>query len=109
MRGHPAGEWLRKPVRLRGIKLGETVDLIVDASRTRLLGFDVLCGDDVHRFLPFGAASLADGDVKVASTLTLLDRHERSFYQSNGVSFVENGELQGASIAEDGGVVLENS
>lgn len=109
MRGHPAGELLRRPVRLRGIKLGETVDLIVDPGRTRVLGFDVLCGDDIHRFLPFGAASLADGDVEVASTLTLLDPNERSFYRSNGVSLVEDGELRGASIAEDGGVVLENS
>lgn len=109
MRGHPAGELLRKPVRLRGIKLGETVDLIVDRGRTRVLGFDVLCGDDVHRFLPFTAASVAGGGVQVESTLTLLDPAERTFYRSNGVSLVEDGELHGASIDEDGGVLLESS
>lgn len=109
MRGHPAGELLRKAVRLRGIKLGETVDLIVDRDRSRVLGFDVLCGDDVHRFLPFAAASVAGGGVQVESTLILLDPGEWSFYRSNGLSLVGDGELSGASIDEHGGVVLGNS
>ncbi len=33
--------------------------MIFDPDATRVLGFDVLCGDELHRFLPFPAAVVA--------------------------------------------------
>ena len=56
MRGLHGQDLLRRPVRLRGIQLGRAVDLILDAAGTRVVGFDVLCGDGTHRFLPLSAA-----------------------------------------------------
>ena len=64
---------LRLPVRRHGIELGRPVDLIVDAPSGRALGFDVLCGDDVHRFLPVAAAQLGEEEIAVGSSLMLLE------------------------------------
>jgi len=102
MRGLSARALLRRPVRLRGVRLGETVDLILDAERTRVLGFDVLCGDNVHRFLPFPAAEIAGGGVVVASTLALLDEDQRAFYHRYGRSLVAESELHDAEISAAG-------
>ena len=102
MRGLSAGALLRRPVRLRGVRLGETVDLILDPECTRVLGFDVLCGDAVHRFLPFPAAELAGGGVVVTSTLTLLDEEQRAFYRRYGRSFVAEHALRDAEITSTG-------
>jgi hypothetical protein len=102
MRGLSARALLRRPVRLRGVRLGETVDLILDAEGTRVLGFDVLCGDDVHRFLPFPAAELAGDGVVVTSTLTLLDEDQRAFYRSHGRSFVADDGFRDVHITADG-------
>ena len=102
MRGHLARELLRRPVRLRGVRLGETVDLILDPERTRVLGFDVLCGDDVHRFLPFPAADIAGGSLVVDSTLTLLDEDQRAFYHRYGHSLVAEAELHDVEISVSG-------
>lgn len=102
MGGLSARALLRRPVRLRGLRLGETVDLILDPERTRVLGFDVLCGDDVRRFLPFPAAELAGEGVIVASTLALLDEDQRAFYHRHGRSFVAEVELRDAEISAAG-------
>ena len=102
MRGLSAGSLLRRPVRLRGVRLGETVDLILDPERTRVLGFDVLCGDAVHRFLPFPAAELAGKNVVVESTLTLLDEDQHAFYRRYGRSLLAEPELHGVEVSPEG-------
>ena len=51
-----AGDLFRLPVKTNGIEIGRPVDLIVDPARNRALGFDVLCRDESHRFLPLTAA-----------------------------------------------------
>ena len=60
MKRRLAGELLRLPVRTRGIEIGRPVDVIVDPVRNRALGFDVLCRDEEHRFLPWTAAVIED-------------------------------------------------
>ena len=75
---------LRLPVRRHGIELGRPVDLIVDPPSGRALGFDVLCGDDVHRFLPFAAAQLGEHEIAVGSSLMLLE--DVGFYRKRGQS-----------------------
>ena len=67
MRGRPARDLLRLPVRLRGIQLGRPVDLIIDRSGERVLGLDVLCGDEVHRFLPISAVTMHEDELAVSS------------------------------------------
>ena len=54
MRARSTVELLQLPVRLRGIRLGQPVDVLVDSADWRALGFVVLCGDELQRFLPRG-------------------------------------------------------
>ena len=61
MRGRAAAELLSLPVRLHGIQLGRPVDALLDARVDRVLGFEVLCGDGAHRFLPFAVARRPGG------------------------------------------------
>jgi sporulation protein YlmC with PRC-barrel domain len=97
--GSPAcGDLLALPVRLHGIDLGRTVDVILDLDVRRVLGLEVRCGDDSHRFLPLAAARVHDGEIAVGSPLTLLD--ELPFYRARGHGL---GALRGARVANAGG------
>ena len=80
----PAEELLRLPVRLRGIDLGSAVDVILDPQARRVLGLEVLCRDNSHRFLPLTAADLRPDEIGVASALTLLAAGELAFYRKSG-------------------------
>src|SRR5438105_15748437 len=89
---------LALPVRMHGIGLGRSVELIVDAGVRRVLGFEVRCGDDTHRFLPLAAACVREGEIAIGSALTLLD--ELPFYRERGHGL---GALRGARIGNAGG------
>jgi hypothetical protein len=80
---------LRLPVRARGIELGRPVDVIIDPARERALGFDVLCRDESHRFLPLTAAVIDDDQISVESALTLLSEDQLEFYRTRGTSVRE--------------------
>jgi hypothetical protein len=95
-----SGDVLALPVRMHGIGLGRSVELIVDVDVRRVLGFEVRCGDDTHRFLPLAAAHVREGEIAIASPLTLLD--ELAFYRARGHGF---GGLRGARVANAGGAV----
>ncbi|HVU75967.1 MAG TPA: hypothetical protein VHC67_00195 [Gaiellaceae bacterium] len=79
-RGRPAGELLRLPVRLHGIQLGRPLDAFVAADANRVLGFEVLCGDEATRFLPFAVARIGDEEISIDSALTLIDERDVEFY-----------------------------
>jgi hypothetical protein len=95
-----SGDVLALPIRMHGIGLGRSVDLIVDVGVRRVLGFEVRCGDDTHRFLPLAAARVYADQIAIASPLTLLD--ELPFYRARGHGL---GALRGARIANAGGEV----
>jgi hypothetical protein len=77
-------ELLNKRVVLDGIELGRVVDVILDETGERPVGFDVLCVDGSHRFLPY-ATVLLDGEVvEVGSPLVLLGRDQLDFYRRHG-------------------------
>jgi hypothetical protein len=78
---------LRLPVRLRGIQLGKSVDLVLDRLCRRVLGFEVRCGDEEHRFLPLSVAAVGREDVRVGSPLVLLEEGELRFYTRGGRTF----------------------
>jgi hypothetical protein len=84
-----AGDLLRLPVRTRGIEIGRPVDLIVDPARNRALGFDVLCRDESHRFLPLKAAVFDHDEIAVESALTLLAEDQLEFYRRRARSLRE--------------------
>jgi len=76
---------LALPVRVRGIRLGRPVDLLLDPKRGRLLGLDVRCGDDRNRFLPFSATIVAGTELRVPSALVLVDEEDARFYRERTV------------------------
>src|SRR6185312_6384982 len=54
-------------------------------SLQRVLGFDVLCGDRAHRYLPLPACEIGEHAITVPSALVLL-RQELDFYRERGRS-----------------------
>jgi hypothetical protein len=82
MRELTGAELLALPVRLHGIQLGRPVDLLLDRDTLRTVGLDVLCGDEVHRFLPLPTASMSDDEIAILSPLVLLEEDQLHFYRS---------------------------
>jgi len=78
---------LRLPVTLHGIRLGQPVDLLLDAADRRALGLVVICGDQTHRFLPWAAVQPAEREIRLASSLMLLE--DVDFYRTRADSFRE--------------------
>ena len=99
MRGFLAAEVAQLPVRLHGIQLGRPDDLILDRDTRRVVGFDVLCRDDVHRFLPLAAAQLGDEAITIGSPLVLLEEDELAFYRDRGARLSG---LRGAAVKAGG-------
>jgi hypothetical protein len=100
-----AEELLKLPVRVRGIELGRPVDLIIDADAARAIGFEVLCGDDARRFLPFAVASIAADGIDVESPFVLLDFDQVAFYREQATSLrALNGDGEQLLVDEDGTV-----
>jgi hypothetical protein len=98
-----ADELLELPVRVRGIALGRPVDLLIDRDRTRALGFDVLCGDEAHRFLPFVAANVRADAIEIDSPFLLLDFAQVDFYRRQATTLRElNGEGRDLVVQSDG-------
>jgi len=79
-----ANELLRLPVQLNGIRLGRPVDLLLDPADWRALGFVVICGDDVERFLVFAGGDLHEDEIAVPSAFLLLE--DVDFYRARSRS-----------------------
>jgi hypothetical protein len=94
---------------VRGIRLGEVEDVILDEEGARVLGLDVLCGDGSNRFLPFSTARLNGVTIETDSTLTLLDRRELDFYRRHGRSLASVPEVAEAIVRPDGALVVQLS
>ena len=114
---------LSLPLRLHGIELGRPADLLLDRETLRVVGLDVLCGDEVHRFLPLPTAAIADDGLTIHSPLVLLEEDELSFYRARAFTLTSLrgkpvtrkqrsvGTLRDVAFAPDGkllGVVLES-
>src|SRR5207247_8362058 len=101
----------------RGIQLGRAVDLLLDRQGFRAVGLDVLCGDEVHRFLPLPIAVVTDGAITMQSALGLLEEHELAFYRSRAFALSalrgravtwkgsQPGALRDVVVGADGGLV----
>jgi hypothetical protein len=92
-----AGDLLTLPVRLHDIELARPVDVVLDLEGRRVLGLEVRCGDEVHRFLPLPAVRVDDGEIAIGSPLTMLD--ELPFYRARGRTL---GSLRGGRVARGG-------
>ena len=105
VRGERASSFLRAPVLVRGIRLGEIEAVLLDTVEPRILGFDVLCGDGRNRFLPFATARLGVGGIEIDSTLTLLDQRELDFYRARSRPLSRVPELADARVEAGGELV----
>jgi hypothetical protein len=98
-----AEDLLKLPVRIGGIELGRPVDLLIDRERPRAVGFDVLCGDESHRFLPFVAVRLQDDAIEIDSPFLLLDFAQVDFYRHQATTLRElDGDGRDLVVGEDG-------
>jgi hypothetical protein len=77
---------LKLPLRLHGLTLARPVDAFLDRDDFRVVGLDVLCGDEEHRFLPLAAARIGDDAITISSPLVLLEETELAFYRSRTLS-----------------------
>jgi hypothetical protein len=86
-----------------GIQLGRPVDLLIDREQPRAIGFDVLCGDEAHRFLPFVVARVQDDAIEIDSPFLLLDFAQVDFYRHQATTLRErNGEAAELVVGDDG-------
>ena len=99
MRALSGDRLLQLSVRLRGVQLGRPVELLLDRETLRAVGFDVLCRDDIHRFLPFPTATLGDDGILVRSPLVLLEEDELDFYRARALALTS---LRGRSVERSG-------
>jgi len=99
MRELTGAELLARPVRLHGIQLGRPVDLLLERDTLRTVGLDVLCGDEVHRFLPLLTATVSDDEIAILSPLVLLEEDELHFYRSKTFALST---LRGRSVQRKG-------
>jgi hypothetical protein len=88
---------------MHGIHLGRPIDVLLDETGERAVGFELLCGDGAHRFLPFAVADVRDGEIAVASALTLLDEGDLEYYRARTRRLAELG-LAEPWIDDDGRV-----
>jgi hypothetical protein len=84
MRSRSATELLLLPVQLHGIRLGRPVDLLLDQTTWRAIGFVLLCGDESERFLAYAAADLTEDAIVLPSALLLLE--DVDFYRDRSRS-----------------------
>src|SRR5919198_644717 len=92
-------ELLSRPVRLHGLDIGRPVDLLLDREALRVVGLDVLCRDEVHRFLPLPTAAVGDDALTIHSPLVILEEDELDFYRSRAF---ELSVLRGRDVTRDG-------
>jgi uncharacterized protein YrrD len=99
MRERTGDELLGLPVRLHGLQLGRPVDLLLDPDARRAVGLDLLCGDQVHRFLPLQTAAIGDEEIRILSPFVLLEQRELEFYRSRALAL---GRLKGRPVERHG-------
>jgi hypothetical protein len=75
-------ELLALPVRLHGIELGTVTEALVDREDDRVVGFEIHCGDDAQRFVPFAVVEVRPGEIALGSALTLIDERDIGFYRT---------------------------
>lgn len=86
MRELSGDEILSLPLRLHGIELGRPVDVLLDRESLRVVGLDVICGDEVNRFLPLPTAAIGEDGLTIHSPLVLLEGDELGFYRTRTFS-----------------------
>jgi hypothetical protein len=78
------------------------MDLLLDRQALRAVGLDLLCRDEMHRFLPYPTAAVSEDEIAIDSPLVLLEEEELAFYRSRAVTLSS---LRGRSVERKGRVL----
>jgi hypothetical protein len=95
---HRTGSLVGRPVVIGDVRLGVAVDALLDRALGRLVGLDVRCLDEAHRFLPYPACEVAADRLELESALVLIER-EADFYRLGGSALSA---LRGQSVVRAG-------
>ena len=107
MGSRSATELLQLPVQLHGIRLGRPVDLLLDLTEWRALGFVVRCGDESSRFLAFAAASVRERAIDVSSAYLLLEDVDFYRRRSRSLRDLLRGDLRDLLLLTSSGSVTD--
>ena len=100
---------LGAPVHVYGVRVGEVTALVGDASFERVVGLEVVGVDFRRRFVPWVAASFADGGVRPTSALVLFEMSELDDYRRLGARVVQDqAGLDRLRVAPDGRILHGN-
>jgi hypothetical protein len=83
--GERAGAMLARAVRIRGIDVGDPVDVLLDPDLRCALGLEVHCRDGVNRFLPWLSGAFGAEELSVDFPLALLDGPQLDYYRERAV------------------------
>lgn len=86
MNGGRVSEALIGPVCIRGIQVGEPLDVLFDAELRSVIGLEVVCRDGVHRFLPWSVGEPSADGVSISFSLALLDRPQLEYYREHALT-----------------------
>jgi hypothetical protein len=107
----PAERLLELPVRLNGIPLGQPVDIVLDLERKRVIGLEVLCGDDARRYLPLAAARVDEEEIAIDSALLLFEERDLAWYRRRATTLgvLRSGRVRrrGRDVGVLAGLVVE--
>lgn len=73
MAPRPLTELLGAVCRVRDVRVGEVVAVVLDASGERVIGLGIRSAGDVQRFLPWVACEFDERGVSVRSAFLLVD------------------------------------
>ena len=86
MSGDRVSGVLAGPVCIRGIQVGEPLDVFFDADLRCAIGLEVLCRDGIHRFLPWAVGESGPAGLSISFSLALLDRPQLEYYREHALA-----------------------
>lgn len=96
-------------VHVEDVRVGEVTAVVGDASFERVVGLEVVGVDFRRRFLPWVAASFADGGVRPTSALVLFEMSELDDYRRLGARVVQDQDgLDALRVAPDGRILQQH-
>jgi hypothetical protein len=84
-----------------GSHVGVVSDVYADGSSGRVIGLEVVGGNERRWFLPWVATTFEDGTAQAASPLVFIPAEQLSFYIERGTRLAENG-ADGIVVNADG-------
>lgn len=102
-------EVLGAPVHIDDVRVGEVAAVVGDGSFERIVGLEVVGVDFRRKYLPWVAATFANGEVQPTSALVLFEMNELDDYRRLGARVVQDEEgLDRLKVTPDGRIQAQN-